>query len=277
MIAAFLTSAVLARISLCGKGIELLGGCYLAYDLLDGRHGPLRSIARATGYLPLFLCGYTLLLGVPFALAASAGMAVLLAVEFQVAAAPPEPADKLPVKPRVKTSRRKGQAPAPRPAQAKTDRLILLLGFLRGLMFGTASVTLFGPIFGVIFGGLAGLGLVLGNAIGLAPSDDYETKTTPRFRLHNILASAYRAAVVATAATVTGEGLGVRDALWWALRLGLTAGIVSTLVGAFSPLIERWILHAPQRRLGLIGLALLLFGTLVDAAPDIATALHVTT
>ena len=262
---ALFTPAVLARISLSGKAIELLGGCYLAYDLLDGRNGPLRSIARATGYLPLFLLGYAMLLGVPFALAASAGMAVLLAIEFHFVVAPPEPSTKPAGKGR---SHKNEKSPS-----KTTGRIVLVLGFLRGLTLGAASMTLFSPLYGVLFGTIAGIGLLIGNRVGLAPSDDYENRARPGFRAHNILASAYRATAVAGAATIAGESLTVGDALWWALRLGLTAGIVSSLVGVFSPTIERWILNAPQRRLGLIGLGLLLFGTVIDAAPDITAAL----
>jgi hypothetical protein len=36
---------------------------YLAYDLLGGKRGPLRTIARATGYVVLFFIGYVLRLG----------------------------------------------------------------------------------------------------------------------------------------------------------------------------------------------------------------------
>ena len=44
-----LTAQAVAEISLLGMGLDLLGGCYLAYDLLGGRRGPLRVIARAAG------------------------------------------------------------------------------------------------------------------------------------------------------------------------------------------------------------------------------------
>jgi hypothetical protein len=35
-------------------GLDVLGGCYLAYDLLGGKGGPLRVMARAAGYVALF-------------------------------------------------------------------------------------------------------------------------------------------------------------------------------------------------------------------------------
>ena len=41
-------------------GLDALGRCYLAYDLLGGKRGPLRTIARATGYVALFSSGMCL-------------------------------------------------------------------------------------------------------------------------------------------------------------------------------------------------------------------------
>ena len=69
-----LSQQTVAEISLLGMGLDLLGGCYLAYDLLGGRHGPLRTIARAAGYIALFFAGYVLLIGLGYALVAASGM-----------------------------------------------------------------------------------------------------------------------------------------------------------------------------------------------------------
>jgi len=54
-------------------GLDVLGGCYLAYDLLGGKLGPLRTIARAAGYLALFLIGYVAVLGFRYAIVAGTG------------------------------------------------------------------------------------------------------------------------------------------------------------------------------------------------------------
>jgi hypothetical protein len=54
----------------------------LAYDLLGGRRGPLRTVARAAGYVALFLVGYVLVLGLRYAIVAASGMGILLGIEF---------------------------------------------------------------------------------------------------------------------------------------------------------------------------------------------------
>lgn len=74
---ASLTPQLVAESSLLGMGFDVLGGCYLAYDLLGGKRGPLRTIARGTGYVALFFIGYLLVLGLRYALVAATGMGIL--------------------------------------------------------------------------------------------------------------------------------------------------------------------------------------------------------
>ena len=56
----------LALISIVGSSLDVLGALYLAYDLLGGEHGPLRTLTRAVTYGLLFGIGYGLGLGPVF-------------------------------------------------------------------------------------------------------------------------------------------------------------------------------------------------------------------
>jgi hypothetical protein len=49
------------------------------------------------------------------------------------------------------------------------------------------------------------------------------------------------------------------------LRLGLAAGVVSALVSLFSPAIEWHIDNLPERRLGMLGLALIFIGVILQS------------
>jgi hypothetical protein len=53
----------LALISIVGSSLDMLGALYLAYDLLGGEHGPLRTLIRGVTYGALFGAGYGLPLG----------------------------------------------------------------------------------------------------------------------------------------------------------------------------------------------------------------------
>src|ERR1700726_3196146 len=76
----------LALVSIVGSSIDVLGALYLAYDLLGGEHGPLRTLTRAVTYGALFGAGYGLALGPVFGLMSGLAHGVTLAWEYSRAA-----------------------------------------------------------------------------------------------------------------------------------------------------------------------------------------------
>ena len=66
---------LLAAISLGGTLLDLIGGLYLAYDLLGGKKGPLRVITRIATDSVIFGLGYALPLGPRYGLVAGPGSA----------------------------------------------------------------------------------------------------------------------------------------------------------------------------------------------------------
>src|SRR6202012_233131 len=76
----------LALISIVGSSLDVLGALYLAYDLLGGEHGPLRTLTRTVTYSVLFGTGYGVAGGVIFGLATGITHGVTLGWEFSRAA-----------------------------------------------------------------------------------------------------------------------------------------------------------------------------------------------
>src|SRR5580704_9526934 len=76
----------LALISIVGNTLDVIGAMYLAYDLLGGEHGPLRTLTRGVTYGVLFGAGYGVALGPVFGLASGAAHGLTLAWEFSRAA-----------------------------------------------------------------------------------------------------------------------------------------------------------------------------------------------
>ena len=72
----------LALVSIVGSSLDVLGALYLAYDLLGGEHGPLRTLTRGVTYGALFGAGYGLALGPVFGLASGVAHGITLAWEF---------------------------------------------------------------------------------------------------------------------------------------------------------------------------------------------------
>src|SRR5271169_5081300 len=72
----------LAAVSIAGTCFDVLGSLYLAYDLLGGRHGPLRLLTRAVTYSIVFGVGYGLGLGLFFGIASGIATGITVAIEL---------------------------------------------------------------------------------------------------------------------------------------------------------------------------------------------------
>src|SRR5438105_3457104 len=72
----------LALVSIAGSSLDMLGALYLAYDLLGGEHGPLRTLTRGVTYGALFGIGYGLSFGPVFGLAGGVAHGITLAWEY---------------------------------------------------------------------------------------------------------------------------------------------------------------------------------------------------
>jgi hypothetical protein len=233
----------IAELTLLGMGFDAVGGCYLAYDLLGGKRGPLRTFARATSYVALYFIGYSILLGLRYGIVAAAGMGILIAIEFRLAG-----------------------SGSPRNEKRRSPFAVYLFGFLRGVVLGLAGMTIAGLMFGTFFGLLSGAGLIAVYSLGFAPTDDYGSQGKPHLSRHLIVASFLRALAVSAAGVIAS--LLASPATHWVLfglKLGLTAGTVSALVGLFSPVIEWRIENLPERRLGVLGLGLIFVGLLMQS------------
>src|SRR5215469_5837527 len=116
---------ILALIRIIGSSLDVLGALYLAYDLLGGQHGPLRTLTRAVTYGALFGIGYGLALGPVFGLASGIAHGITLAWEF---------------------SRASKGYPTPGLWYDAT------MSAIRGAGFAIGGSYLYGPAFGITFG-----------------------------------------------------------------------------------------------------------------------------
>src|SRR2546423_14543113 len=66
----------IAAISVIGITLDLMGGIYLAYDLLGGKHGPLRTLTRGVTYGLFFGVGLGLPLGQAFGIAGGVALGI---------------------------------------------------------------------------------------------------------------------------------------------------------------------------------------------------------
>jgi hypothetical protein len=229
-----ITTHTLALISIVGSSFDVIGSLYLAYDLLGGEHGPLRTLTKIVTYGLLFGIGYGVVLGPVFGVASGATTGITLAWELSRAA------------------RRK-----PRSGfwYETTMSAIRACGFALGLSY------LFGARFGITFGAFGLAGQVVAYRFGARPSLDYAPSTRPGISRLQLLAVVIRTIGYAVAGYISAlVGHQQSHALVFGLEIGLMIGAVTAVVSFCVPMIEWAADHMPERLMGVIGVCLILIG-----------------
>jgi len=224
----------LALVSIVGSSLDVLGALYLAYDLLGGEHGPLRTLTRGVTYGVLFGTGYGLAFGPVFGLVSGLAHAITLAWEY------------------ARASRHE-----PKPG----FWVDTAMSAIRGCGFGLGASYLFGAPFGITLGILSTAGQAIAYRIGIRPTVDYKPATRPRLTRFMILAAANR--TVGYAATGYASSLVAQQrehAIAVGLKVGLAMGVVTAVVGTCTPFIEWTADHLPEKRMGVFGICLIVVG-----------------
>lgn len=223
-----------AAISIAGSCLDVLGSLYLAYDLLGGPHGPLRLLTRAVTYSILFGLGYGLGLGLLFGVASGLAIGVTIAIELD------------------RTSRRQDHYSLPWEA---------LFSAIRASAFSAALYPQVGLSFAIVYACLLTAGQVIAYSRGIRPSMRYISSSRPSFRRAFLVSTALRTAGYIAAAQVCSVFVRHLDHPWlFATRLGVVTGLVTGVGMAFSPHVEYYADHLPQRRMGVVGVALMFCG-----------------
>jgi len=224
----------LALISIVGSSLDVIGALYLAYDLLGGEHGPLRTLTRGITYGALFGTGYGLALGPVFGLTSGVAHGITLALEYS------------------RASRRR-----PKPGLWYDTAM----SAIRGAGFALGAAYLYGGTFAITFGALSTLGQVLAYRVGIRPTIDYQPAARPRLTRRQLLAALNRAVGYAAAGYI-GALLSRHPAaaLSVGLSAGLAIGVVTAIANACTPFIEWTADHVPEKRMGVFGVGLILIG-----------------
>jgi hypothetical protein len=223
-----------AAISIAGSCLDVLGSLYLAYDLLGGRHGPLRLLTRAVTYSVVFAAGYGLGLGVFFGICAGFPTGITIAIELN------------------RTSRDGGHYSL---AWEALFSAVRSAGFALGL-FRTA-----GWAFGIVFAALITLGQIYAYTRGMRPGMDYVAELRPRLTRRQWWGTLQRTVGYVVTALVCSALVHHIEHVWaFALRVGIVTGVVTAVGASLTPFIEYYADRLPERRLGAFGILLILCG-----------------
>jgi len=216
-------------LSLVGVVLDGLGGLYLAYDLLGGKRGPLRTITKSITYGALFAVGYGLLLGLWFGLAGLlvSGPALSLEIERR----------------HTRASHRFSEA--------------VIFGVLRAISFGIAGWLSKDAEFGIYFGIFSALGLVVSYLIVGPPGD----LMSERPKWVAIRRGILRGFGIGLAAVLSGALHREAHVLSYGIEVGMVTGVTSGALVTVAPAIELWADGLPAYRLGAYGAILVLIGS----------------
>lgn len=232
-----LTTRFFAYLGFAGTILDVMGGLYLAYDLLGGRDGPLSLVTRIATYgLILGLC-YGAALGPIFGIVGGLGLGVVLALEFHRVARYQHLYRSSPLQ----------QTP--------------WFAVARGAMLGVAAACAYGFEFGALFGALCVLGLYWLSRMGMNPSHDYIAQARLHMTRHKFVASIMRGLVIGLAG---GGAAWIETANRYSTAFGLVvggaAGLVGMILTATSPVIEWRIDNMPERQMLMMGLGMIFLG-----------------
>jgi hypothetical protein len=230
----FINHHTLAVISISGSCLDLLGALYLAYDLLGGEHGPLRTLTRGVTYGTIFAIGYGIPLGPVFAMTIGLTHGITLAWEFSAAS--------------------KGQ-------RCPGFWHDTAASAIRGVGYAVGGGWYFGPMFGLLYGAISTVSQVVAYQVGIRPTMNYAPAPHLRMSRLQALSTFNRTFGYGVAAWACALFVHRHDqAVSFGIRLGLTVGIVTFLLIAVTPVIEWAADRIPQRRMGVFGVLLMLAG-----------------
>jgi hypothetical protein len=223
-----------AAVSLGGIVLDVLGGLYLAYDLLGGQHGPLRLLTRMVTYSIVFGVGYGLGLGFFFGVAAGASSGITVAIELN------------------RTGGRGDHYPWPVEA---------FFSVIRGVAFGAGLYWKVGLPYGFAFAALITAGQIIAYRRGMRPGLDYSTSRRPRLTAKHRSGALIRTVGYIASALVCSALVQHVEHPWaLALQIGLVTGAVTAVGTMLVPFIEYFADHLPERYLGAFGIWLVLCG-----------------
>jgi len=197
-----------AAVSITGK-LDVLGSLYLAYDLLGGQHGPLRLLTRAVTYSIVFGIGYGI------------GLGLFLASPRVSRQASPCP---------------QSGSPWPRPLSFALGSTVQR--HPRGC-FWRRTGRMLGLRFAIAFGILITIGQVFAYSRGMRPATDYIASRRSRITRRQFWGTVVRTVgYIGTALLCSALVNHVDHAWYFAIRVGLVAGLVTGIGVTVNPYIE---------------------------------------
>lgn len=239
-----------AIITIIGMTCDVMGGLYLAYDLLGGENGPLARLTKVVNYSVLLTLLFVTTMGLKFSLIVGFAFGTALGLHFDRAGR------NIP----------------------DTGKFLLGTAFLRASAI-TAAVLLKenNIILAGVMGALVFLMSFVLPKLKISPTQLYISAKKPQLNLKQLGIAAVLM-FVAVGSGLFGASIAHGDSqtIGFVVKFGLTFGFSILIVTSVSPLIEWYSDNLPPQSFGTAGIALFITGFVIQAIPSFATIFDAT-
>lgn len=236
-----------AQITLTGQTMDLIGGLYLAYDLLGGDKGPLSTLTRVVTYSLMMVILLSLPMGLKFGLPAGIGLGIALGLHLE----------------------RIGRG------QKETAKFLFAVGLLRATGIYLAALWDGSPGLAACAFPLVLVASIILPKLKLSPAYFYEAGKKPSFGWRKFLLACVMGIMAAGAGVVTAFlQHDSSHIVMLVLKPALTLSMAMMVITTVTPLIEWYADNIPGKTMGYLGTTLFVVGFAVQAIPSLVTVLR---
>lgn len=237
-----------AQLTLLGMACDVVGGIYLAYDLLGGEKGPLNTFFRLVNYSVLAILIFCIALGPKFAIPAGLGIGCAFGLHLENA------------------------------SRNNPDTLWFLfkLGLIRALGIGIGVWVNGYPTMSWVMAIIVMIMSVILPRFGISPATVYQSDKKPQLKKKQLIIAATLGGIAMVTAFLGAEITGQSLAVQFGVRMGLTFACTTLLVTTLCPIIEWYADNLPPKTFGFIGALLFVIGFSIQALPAVAVMYDIT-
>lgn len=238
-----------AIITVIGMTCDVMGGLYLAYDLLGGENGPLARLTKMVNYSVLMTLLFLIPMGLKFSLIVGIAFGTALGLHFD----------------------RAGRS------IPDTNKFLLASALLRSIAIAVAICVTSSYGLAIVMGVLVFIMSWVLPKFRISPATIYQSSTKPQLHWKQLVIA------IAVAGAALSSGLlgasithGDAETILFVIKFALTFGMAILVVTTLSPLIEWYSDHLPPKSFGTAGIILFISGFIIQAIPSFATIFDMT-
>lgn len=238
-----------ALLTIIGMTCDVMGGLYLAYDLLGGENGPLARLTKVLNYSVLMTLLFVTTMGLKFSLIVGFAFGTALGLHFDRAGR------NIP----------------------DSNKFLLFTAVLRGVAIAVAVALKENYLLGLVMGAIVFAMSMTLPRFKISPVLLYQSGKKPQLNLKQLGIAAVLM-LVAVGSGLAGASIvhGDSQSVGFVIKFGLTFGFAILIITSISPLIEWYSDNLPPQSFGTAGIILFITGFVIQAIPSFATIFDAT-